>query len=198
MKASRREPSPHPGAARRPRGRLFGRRHSTQRSATAHERRWARTSRPWAGGGGRQTGLSREPPGGGGLFEPKATIARLSALRVHALTTQSPHEVWVLLGTKDWAPGAAPSRLRRVRASGEALTAGVDRRLLDGIEAAIIDPAKTIADGFKYRSKVGLDLAIEALRNGLKRRIVKRPRLSDSARIWRVQSVMKPSVEAMV
>ena len=132
------------------------------------------------------------------LWSPKATIALLSALRVHELTTQSPHEIWVLLGAKDWAPLAAPSRLRIVRASGEALTAGVEHRLIDGVDVAITNPAKTIADCFKYRSKVGVDVAIEALRDGLKRRIVKLPALWDYARICRVQSVMKPYVEAMV
>jgi predicted transcriptional regulator of viral defense system len=114
---------------------------------------------------------------GGSLAEiaawsPRATIALLSALQFHELTTQTPHEAWVLLGLKDWIPQNTPTRLQIVRASGDALTAGIDEHAIDGVCVRVTNPAKTIADCFKYRRRVGLDVAIEALRDGLRRKMV--------------------------
>ena len=140
---------------------------------------------------------------GGSLAEiaawsPRATIALLSALQFHELTTQAPHEVWVLLGLKDWAPQRTSTNLQIVRASGDALTAGIDEHIIDGVSVRVTNPAKTIADCFKYRSRVGLDVAIEALRDGLRRKIVTTEVLLHYGQICRVQSLMRPYLQAMV
>ena len=75
------------------------------------------------------------------LWSPKATITLLSALQYHQITTQTPHQIWVLLGLKDWTPVAAPITLRIIRAQGEALTAGIDRHPIDGMCALHADHA---------------------------------------------------------
>ena len=90
---------------------------------------------------------------------PHGVICLLSALRFHELTTQLPHQVWMLIGHKKWAPKNPPISLRIIRATGDALTAGVERHLIEQVEVPITNPAKTVADCFKYRSQVGLDVA---------------------------------------
>ena len=132
------------------------------------------------------------------LAAPKGIVALLSALKFHGLTTQLPHEVWLLMPSKAWAPTAAPVRLRIVRASEPSLRAGVERHTIDGVAVRITSPAKTIADCFKYRSRVGLDVAIEALRDGLRQRKATRPDLQRYAKICRVANVMRPHLETLL
>lgn len=131
------------------------------------------------------------------LAAPKGIVALLSALRFHGLTTQLPHEVWMLMLSKAWAPTAPPVKLRIIRASDSSLTAGVEHHRIDGVSVPITSPAKTIADCFKYRSRVGLDVAIEALRDGLRERKATRPELQRFAAICRVQNVMRPHLETL-
>lgn len=133
-------------------------------------------------------------------IQPKGIIGLLSALQFHQLTTQTPHTVWMLLGPKDWAPTNPSVKLKIIRASGEALTAGVETHKINGVSVPITSPAKTVADCFKYRNKIGLDIAIEALRDLLKTRKgrTELAELWQYARIDRVQAVMLPYVEAMV
>jgi len=131
------------------------------------------------------------------LWSPRATIALLSALQLHELTTQAPHEIWLLLGLRDWIPSRTSTSLQIVRASGEALTAGIEERVIDGVTVRLTNPAKTIADCFKYRSKIGVDVAIEALRDGLKRKVATVDQLWHYGRICRVQTFMRPYLQAM-
>lgn len=128
---------------------------------------------------------------------PKGVVALLSALQFHGLTTQLPHEVWMLLPSKAWAPTAPPVRLRILRAGDAALAAGVEHHMIDGVSVPITSPAKTIVDCFKYRSRVGNDVAIEALRDGLGRRKATRSDLQHFAKICRVQNVMRPHLETL-
>jgi predicted transcriptional regulator of viral defense system len=133
-------------------------------------------------------------------IQPKGVIGLLSALQFHNLTTQTPHAVWMLLGPKDWAPTNPSVSLKIVRASGEALRAGIETHQVDGVSVPITSPAKTVADCFKHRNKIGLDVAIEALRDLIKSR-KGRARLNELwryAEIDRVQTVMRPYIEAMV
>ncbi|MBZ9605820.1 type IV toxin-antitoxin system AbiEi family antitoxin domain-containing protein [Phyllobacterium chamaecytisi] len=133
-------------------------------------------------------------------IKPKGVIGLLSALQFHNLTTQTPHAVWMLLGPKDWAPSNPSVTLKIVRASGEALTAGIEIHQVDGVPVPITSPAKTVADCFKHRNKIGLDVAIEALRDLIKSR-KGRAGLNELwryAEIDRVQTVMRPYIEAMV
>jgi len=131
------------------------------------------------------------------LAAPKGVIGLLSALQFHQLTTQTPHEVWILMPSKAWAPSASPVRLRIFRASSATLTAGAERHLIDGVKVAITSPAKTIADCFKYRSKVGLDVALEALREGLRTKRASADDIWRFAKLNRVAIVMQPYLEAM-
>lgn len=131
------------------------------------------------------------------LAAPKGIVALLSALRFHGLTTQLPHEVWMLMPSKAWAPTAPPVKLRIIRASDSSLSAGVDYHRIDGVSVPVTSPAKTIADCFKYRSRVGLDVAIEALRDGLRERKATRSDLQRFARICRVQNVIRPHLETI-
>jgi predicted transcriptional regulator of viral defense system len=128
---------------------------------------------------------------------PRGIIALLSALQFHGLTTQAPHQVWMLLPSNAWSPRNPPVTIRAVRASGRALTCGVERHDIEGVLVTITAPAKTVADCFKYRSKVGLDVATEALRDYLRRPGAKRDELWKYAQHCRVQNVIRPYLEAM-
>lgn len=94
---------------------------------------------------------------------PHGIICLLSALRVHDLTTQSPHEVWLAISSKARPPKIAHPPLRIVRFSGQALSEGIDKHEFDGVQVPVTNIPKTVADCFKYRNRVGLDVALEAL-----------------------------------
>jgi predicted transcriptional regulator of viral defense system len=129
---------------------------------------------------------------------PHGVICLLSALQFHELTTQTPHQVWMTIGLRKWAPSNPSINLRIMRATGEALTAGVQHHVIEGVPVPIYGPAKTVADCFKYRSKVGLDVAIEALRDCWHHKLCAVDQLWDFARICRVQNVMRPYLEAIL
>jgi predicted transcriptional regulator of viral defense system len=128
---------------------------------------------------------------------PAGVVCLLSALRFHGLTTQSPREVWLTLPNKAWAPKLTYPRLRIIRASGLALTAMVDEHRVEGVAVRIYSPARTVADCFKHRSKVGLDVALEALRDALRGRKATMDELWAAARVCRMQNVMRPYLESL-
>jgi len=129
---------------------------------------------------------------------PHGVICLLSALRVHEIGTQLPHEVWMMIERRAAMPRIEYPSMRFFRASGEAFTEGVERRRIDRAEVAIYNVAKTVADCFKYRNKVGLDVAMEALRDCLRNRRATVDELWKYARICRVERVMRPYLEALV
>jgi predicted transcriptional regulator of viral defense system len=129
---------------------------------------------------------------------PKGIICLASALHWHGLTTQLPQAVWLMIAHKDRPPANLPVRLHVVRASGEALTAGIMSVQIDGVTVRLTNPAKTVADCFKYRSSVGLDVAIEALRDGLSARAFTPDAFMAMAAIDRVARVARPYLEAIV
>jgi predicted transcriptional regulator of viral defense system len=128
---------------------------------------------------------------------PAGVVCLLSALRFHDLTTQAPYEVWVAIGRKAWRPQAAGLPVRVVRMSGAALTAGVEEHNVEGVTVRVYGPAKTVADCFKFRGKVGLDVAIEALRDYW-RGGGSLDELHRYAEVCRVARVMRPYVEMLV
>ena len=133
-------------------------------------------------------------------IQPKGVICLLSALQYHELTTQTPHAVWMLLGLKDWAPVNPAVQIKVVRASGSALHEGVEKHEIDKVMVPITSPAKTVADCFKYRNKIGVDVAIEALQDLMRRPQRRRPPVEDIwryARLDRVQAVIRPYLEAL-
>jgi len=95
---------------------------------------------------------------------PKGVVCLLSALRFHKFTTQSPHQVWMAIDVKAWTPRSLSSSIRLVRMSGPALDFGVNEYSVRGGILKVYTPAKTVADCFKFRNKIGTDVAIEALR----------------------------------
>lgn len=127
---------------------------------------------------------------------PRGVIVLLSALQLHGLTSEMPHRVWVAIGAKDWAP-STELPIRVVRFSGAALSEGIEEQVLDGVNVRVTSPAKTIADCFKYRSKIGLDVAIEALRLCIRSRRCSRSELLHYAAIDRVANVMRPYIESV-
>jgi len=128
---------------------------------------------------------------------PKAVVCLLSALRFHGLTTQNPFEVWIMIDRTGWRPKINHPRLRVVRASGAALTEGVESYQLEGVMVRVTHPAKTVADCFKYRSKVGTDTAVEALRDCRRQRKAAMDEIVRYAKINRVANVMRPYIEAL-
>ena len=143
------------------------------------------------------------------LSVPQGVICLLSALVFHELTLQSPPEIWIALPGKARLPRRGELPLRVVRFSAESLAYGVMRPILEGVEVPITDPAKTVADCFKYRSKVGVDVAVEALRKYLEssrwdsgkkwgegRTWGAQDALRKAARVCRVERVMAPYLEA--
>ena len=128
---------------------------------------------------------------------PRVVFCLLTALRVHELTTQSPHEVWIAIGNKDHPPRMSYPRLRTVRFAAESLEAGVETREVDGTTIRITSVAKTVADCFKFRSKVGLDVALEALREVRRGKRATMDDLWRFAQVDRVENVMRPYLEVL-
>lgn len=131
------------------------------------------------------------------LRVPHGVICLLSALRFHDLTTQAPHEVWMAIDVKARRPKEEIIPLRIVRFSGEALTAGVEEHGVEGVSVKVYNPAKTVADCFKYRNKIGLDVAMEALRDCWRKRLATADELWRYAEVCRVARVMRPYLESL-
>lgn len=129
---------------------------------------------------------------------PQGVLCLLSALAFHELTTQSPPVVWLALPKSAWRKPEVYPPLRIVHFSGEAFTAGVESHHRPGGVVRVYSVAKTVADGFKFRNRIGLDVAIEALREGWQQRRFTLEELEAMARICRVQAVIRPYVEALM
>jgi predicted transcriptional regulator of viral defense system len=132
------------------------------------------------------------------ILVPKGVVCLTSALQYHELTLQMPSAVWMAIDRAAWRPKIDHPPIRFVRFTGWALTEGVERHRIENVDVPITDPARTIVDCFRYRTKVGLDVAMEGLREGLRRRRCTPDQLWQYARRARVWSVMRPYVEAMV
>lgn len=128
---------------------------------------------------------------------PTGVICLLSALRFHELTTQAPFEVWMAIPRKAWRPRVQYPPLRVVRFSGAALHEGIEEYVVEGVRLPVYSPAKTVADCFKYRNKIGLDVSMEALRECLRAGRCTRDELWYYARVCRVQNVIRPYLEAI-
>lgn len=128
---------------------------------------------------------------------PEGVICLLSALRFHGLTTQSPFEVWIAIDVKARRPKQDGVPIRVVRFSGDALHAGVEEHAVEGVTVRVYNPAKTVVDCFKYRNKIGLDVALEALRDCRRQRRCTNDELWRYANLCRAANVMKPYLEAV-
>jgi len=128
---------------------------------------------------------------------PAGVVCLLSALRLHGLTTQAPFEVWMAIDFKAWKPRIDYPPMRIVRFSGKALREGVQTRKIEGVEVRLYSPAKTVADCFKYRNKIGLDVALEALRDCRRKRKATIDEIWSAAKVCRVAKVMQPYMESL-
>ena len=129
---------------------------------------------------------------------PHGVICLLSALQFHDIGTQSPFEVWIAIDPKAAAPQIDYPPVRVVRFSGKALSDGIATHQIEGVQVKVFNPAKTIADCFKYRNKIGLDIALEALKDCRQRKLCTNDQLWKYAKICRVSNVMKPYLEAIL
>lgn len=128
---------------------------------------------------------------------PRGVVCLLSALSVHGIGTQSPFEVWLAIPQRMAAPRLDQPQLRVIRMSPTAMTEGISSVRVDGTRVQVFNAAKTVADCFKYRNKIGLDVALEALREAWRARKVRIDDLWHYARINRVANVMRPYLEAL-
>ncbi len=129
---------------------------------------------------------------------PTGVICLISALSFHELTTQIPHEVYIALKRGTETPRIKHPPVRVFRFTGDAFTEGVETPTVDGVKLHIYSPEKTLADCFKFRNKIGLDTAIEAVKFYRDKKHVKVDELMRYARICRVEKVMKPYMEALL
>jgi len=131
------------------------------------------------------------------IKHPNLVFCLLTALQLHGLTTQSPHEVWVAVGQKARAPKIDYPPIHVTRMND--LEYGLTEKKVDGVvNIPVTNIAKTIADCFKFRSKVGLDVALEALRDAWQQKLVTMDELWDAAKHCRVANVMRPYLESLV
>jgi predicted transcriptional regulator of viral defense system len=129
---------------------------------------------------------------------PKGVICLLSALRFHGFTTVNPFDVWIAIERGAWKPQINSSlRIRYMRFSQEAFTSGIQIKTVDRQKIRVYSPAKTVADCFKYRNKVGMEVALEALREGWREKRFTMDELWKYAKICRVSNVMKPYMESI-
>jgi len=128
---------------------------------------------------------------------PKGVVCLLSALRFHELTTQNPCDIWLAIGEKAWRPRIQYPPLRIVHFSQATLGAGIEEHRIEGVTVRVYSPAKTVTDCFKYRNKIGLDVAIEALRECWRSRRCTMDDLWHYAGLCRVRNVMRPYLESL-
>jgi predicted transcriptional regulator of viral defense system len=129
---------------------------------------------------------------------PQGVACLLSALQFHQITTQIPFEVWLAIDGKARHPKGDLPPLRICRFSKEALAYGVEKHTIGGVVVRVYSPAKTVADCFKYRNKIGIDVAIEALREAWSKKKVSMEELHKASKVCRVANVMRPYLESIV
>ena len=128
---------------------------------------------------------------------PHAIICLLSALRVHDIGTQSPREVWLAIDRKARKPTRLPAAARIVRFSGQMATYGVLRESVQGVNVRVTSPARTVVDCFRYRNKIGLDVAMEALRDAVRSHKARVSEIERAAEVCRISTVIGPHLAAL-
>ena len=129
---------------------------------------------------------------------PNAIICIVSALRFHNIGTQAPYEVWIAIQSRTAKPSISYPKLRVFYYSGTAYSEGIEEHIIDSVQVKIYNPTKTVVDCFKFRNKIGIDVAIEALRDGWQQNKFTMDELWKYAKICRVTNVMKPYLESLM
>ena len=132
------------------------------------------------------------------VLVPRGIVCLISALQFHTLTLQMPSAVWMAIERTGWRPTISYPPIRFVRFSGWAMTEGVERHPIQSREVPITNPARTVVDCFRYRNKIGIDLAMEGLREGIRQRKCTPDQLWQYAKMARVWTIMRPYVETVV
>lgn len=129
---------------------------------------------------------------------PHGVACLLTALEFYNFTTQAPFEIWMAIDVKARLPKVDDLPLRIFRFSGQAFTYGIQEYAIEGVRVRVYNPAKTVADCFKYRHKIGLDVALEAVRDARRKRLCTMDDIWYAARACRVDRIMQPYLEGMV
>ncbi len=129
---------------------------------------------------------------------PGAIVCLLSALAMHGIGTQIPHQIWIAIDRRARRPAQLPYPVRVMRFSAQMLTYGIETREALGVRIRVTSPARTVVDCFRYRNKIGLDVALEALKDVLRRRIVPVDAIVRAAEVCRVSTVIRPYLETAV
>lgn len=132
------------------------------------------------------------------VLVPKGIVCLISALQYHALTLQMPSAVWMALERTAWKPTISYPPVRFVRFSGWAMTEGVERYAIQSHNVLITNPVRTITDCFRYRNKIGIDVAMEGLREGIRQQKCTPDQLWQCAKKAHIWTVMRPYVETVV
>lgn len=127
---------------------------------------------------------------------PNAVVCLISALSFHEITTQIPHELWLAIPRKSWTPSVDYPPVVFHRFTGEAYEAGIEEHEIDGAKVKVYSPEKTLADCFKFRNKIGMDVVLESLKLYRSRMKFDHKKLIEYARICRVEKIMRPYLEA--
>ena len=128
---------------------------------------------------------------------PGAIVCLLTALGIHEIGTQLPHEIWIAIDRKRRKPTRSPARIRVFRFSGAMLTYGVVHKKMLGVPVSITSPARTVVDCFRYRNKIGIDVALEALRDTVRSRKATVAEIGRAAEVCRIRTVIAPYLEAL-
>jgi predicted transcriptional regulator of viral defense system len=128
---------------------------------------------------------------------PKGVICLVSALAFHGLTDQMPKRVWIAIGQKDWAPTSEGLRIQIVRFSNKHLTTSIETKIIEGVPVKVFGVAKTVADCFRYRNKIGLSIAIEGLQEALRQRKATPADIAQLAATGGVSTIVRPYLEAL-
>jgi len=128
---------------------------------------------------------------------PHGVVCLLSALLFHELTSELPRETWLAIDTTAWRPLLGPLPVRVVRFSEAALSTGVEEHIIEGVPVHVTNPAKTVVDCFRFRHKIGVDVAIEALRDCRRKRACSNDELMEYATVCRMTNVLRPYLEAV-
>ncbi|NQV29939.1 MAG: type IV toxin-antitoxin system AbiEi family antitoxin domain-containing protein [Candidatus Marinimicrobia bacterium] len=129
---------------------------------------------------------------------PHSVICLLSALDFHGIGTQNPYQVWIAMTQKHWGSELKYPPLKIVRYSEQTITQGIEEVVIEGVSVKVFNIPKTIVDCFKYRNKVGVDVAVEALREVVETSRCKISEFDPYAKAARVQNVMRPYIEALI
>jgi predicted transcriptional regulator of viral defense system len=128
---------------------------------------------------------------------PKGVICLTSALAFHGLTDQLPKKVWMAIGRNDWTPKPGHMPIRVLRFSDELLVKGVETHVIEGVRVKVFGVAKTVADSFRHREKIGLSVALEGLQEALRQRKATPAEIARAAETGRVGAVIRPYLEAL-